>query len=190
MFNRIVFFSNKIGLSLFGCAEKYTLPSTHCALVDNPSLPLCRHFFGKKVVADFTFTDQFCKVRLHRLPDNRFQLLGGKDRSVSLYEHFFVLFQKLGKGRKWEAIQMISMRLFGHTIRGHNMKNHSTLTPLISSFASKENPLHLIPLGRHTAFRAALFTSIWFRFSPSPKKYFRKVKSDKIVGYNAIGRVE
>ena len=30
MFNSIVFF--KIGLTLFGCSEKYTLQSTHCAV--------------------------------------------------------------------------------------------------------------------------------------------------------------
>ena len=59
----------------------------------------------------------------------------------------------------------------------------STSFELASSFACKKNSLHLIPVGRHTAFRAALFVS------PSPKKYFRKVRSDKIVGYNAIGWV-
>ena len=32
MFNRIVFLNFKIGLSLFGCAEKYTAQSTHCAV--------------------------------------------------------------------------------------------------------------------------------------------------------------
>ena len=105
-----------------------------------PSLPNYRLFFGKNVVADLTFADQFCKIRLHGLPDknNRFQLFGKKDRSVSLYEHFSVLFQKLGKWRKGEAIQMRSMWLFGHTIRGHNMKNRSTLKRSISSNAWKE----------------------------------------------------
>ena len=33
MFNRIVFFKFKIGLSLFSCEEKYTEQSTHCALM-------------------------------------------------------------------------------------------------------------------------------------------------------------
>ena len=148
---------------------------------------MCSELTPRAPIPD-TRIPQLMQPCLHGFPDksNRFQLLGKKERSVSLYEHFSLWFQKLGKGKKGEAIQMISMRLFGHTIRGHNMKNHSTLTLSISSFACKANSLHPIPVGRHTAFRAALFTSIWFRFSPSPKKYFRK---DKIVGYNAIGRV-
>ena len=38
MFNRVVFLKFKIGLSLFGCAEKYTALSTHCVMVIDTSL--------------------------------------------------------------------------------------------------------------------------------------------------------
>ena len=38
MFNRIVFFKFKIGLSLFGCAEKYTLQNAHSALFQSLTL--------------------------------------------------------------------------------------------------------------------------------------------------------